>query len=125
MIIVNTETIPGYPIREVKGLVQGNTIRAKHLGRDFMAGLKNLVGGELKGYTELLTEARREAMQRMIMQAQQLGANAIVNTRFTTSAVTQGAAELYAYGTAVVVDLPAAMPATPMAGTDAFQPGVR
>lgn len=112
MIIVNTETIPGYPIREVKGLVQGNTIRAKHIGRDVMAGLKNLVGGELRGYTELLTEARREAMERMILQAQQLGANAIVNARFTTSSVTQGAAELYAYGTAVVVDMtPAAAPA--------------
>jgi uncharacterized protein YbjQ (UPF0145 family) len=123
MIIVNTETIPGYPTREVKGLVQGNTIRAKHLGRDFMAGLKNLVGGELKGYTELLTEARREAMQRMIMQAQQLGANAIVNTRFTTSAVTQGAAELYAYGTAVVVDVPAAAPVP--AENNPFQQGVR
>ncbi len=104
MLVVNTETIPGHEIREVKGLVQGNTIRAKHLGRDLAAGLKNLVGGELKGYTELLTEARREAMERMIAQAQQLGANAIVNVRFTTSAVTQGAAELYAYGTAVVID---------------------
>lgn len=123
MIIVNTETIPGFPIREVKGLVQGNTIRAKNIGRDMMAGLKNLVGGELKGYTELLTEARREAMERMIHQAQQLGANAIVNTRFTTSAVTQGAAELYAYGTAVIVELPAAAPPAPSA--DAFQPGTR
>ena len=104
MLVVNTETIPGHEIREVKGLVQGNTIRAKHLGRDLAAGLKNLVGGELKGYTELLTEARREAMERMIAQAQQLGANAIVNIRFTTSAVTQGAAELYAYGTAMVVE---------------------
>lgn len=104
MILVNTETIPGHDIREVKGLVQGNTIRAKHLGRDFAAGLKNLVGGELKGYTELLTESRREATARMIAQAQQLGANAIVNVRFTTSAVTQGAAELYAYGTAVIVE---------------------
>lgn len=104
MIIVNTETVAGHTVREVKGLVQGNTIRAKHLGRDIMAGLKNLVGGELKGYTELMTEARREAMERMIAQAQQLGANAIVNARFTTSAVSQGAAELYAYGTAVVVE---------------------
>ncbi len=104
MIVVNTETIHGFAIREVKGLVQGNTIRAKHIGRDMMAGLKNLVGGELRGYTELMTEARREAMERMIAQAQQLGANAIVNARFTTSAVTQGAAELYAYGTAVVVE---------------------
>jgi uncharacterized protein YbjQ (UPF0145 family) len=104
MIVVNTETIPGHTISEIKGLVQGNTIRAKHLGRDIAAGLKNLVGGELRGYTELLTEARREAMERMIAQAQQLGANAIVNARFTTSAVAQGAAELYAYGTAVVVE---------------------
>ena len=104
MIVINTETVPGHTITEVKGLVQGNTIRAKHVGRDIAASLKNLVGGELRGYTELLTEARRQAIERMISQAQQLQANAIVNVRFTTSAVTQGAAELYAYGTAVVVD---------------------
>lgn len=104
MIIVNTETIPGMHIAGLKGLVQGNTIRAKHVGRDFMAGLKNLVGGELKGYTELLTEARRESMMRMIAQAEELGANAIVNVRFSTSSVTQGAAELYCYGTAVVAE---------------------
>lgn len=104
MVVVNTETVPGHVIKEVKGLVQGNTIRAKHVGRDIAASFKNLVGGELKGYTELLTEARRQAMERMISQAQQLGANAIVNVRFTTSAVTQGAAELYAYGTAVVLE---------------------
>lgn len=104
MIVVNTETVPGKRIVEVKGLVQGNTIRAKHIGRDFMAGLKNLVGGELTGYTELLTEARREAMSRMLAQAQQLGANAVLNVRFTTSSVAQGAAELYAYGTAVVLE---------------------
>ena len=103
MIVVNTELIPGYDIREVKGLVQGNTIRAKHVGRDIGAGLKNLVGGELKGYTELLVEARRQALERMLAQAEQLGANAVVNVRFTTSAITSGAAELYAYGTAVVV----------------------
>lgn len=103
MIVVNTETIAGYTIREVKGLVQGNTIRAKHLGRDVAAGFKNLVGGELVGYTELLIEARRQALERMLSQAEQLGANAVVNVRFTTSAITQGAAELYAYGTAVVV----------------------
>ena len=104
MILVNTETVPGYRVVETKGLVQGNTIRAKHLGRDIAAGFKNLVGGELKGYTELLTESRRQAIERMIGQAQQLGANAVVNVRFTTSAVTQGAAELYAYGTAMVVE---------------------
>ncbi|HRP62608.1 MAG TPA: YbjQ family protein [Phycisphaerales bacterium] len=103
MIIVNTETIPGYEVVELRGLVQGNTIRAKHLGRDIAASLKNLVGGELRGYTELLTEARRQSLERMMAQAQQLGANAIVNVRFTTSAITQGAAELYAYGTAVTV----------------------
>ena len=97
MIVVNTENIPGYTVREVKGLVQGNTIRAKHLGRDMVAGLKNLVGGEIRGYTELLIEARRQALERMLAQAEQLGANAVVNVRFTTSAITQGAAELYAY----------------------------
>lgn len=102
MIVVNTETIPGYEIVELKGLVQGNTIRAKHLGRDVAAGFKNLFGGELRGYTELLIEARRQALERMLAQAEQLEANAVVNVRFTTSAVTQGAAELYAYGTAVV-----------------------
>ena len=104
MIVVNTEDVPGREITQVLGLVQGNTIRAKHAGRDIMAGFKNLVGGELKGYTELLTESRRQAIQRMMQQAQQLGADAIVNVRFTTSAVTAGAAELYAYGTAVIVE---------------------
>ncbi len=103
MIVVNTESIAGYRIVQVKGIVQGNTVRSKHAGRDIAAGLKNLVGGELRGYTELLTESRKEAIQRMMGQAEQLGANAIVNVRFTTSAVTSGAAELYAYGTAVVV----------------------
>jgi uncharacterized protein YbjQ (UPF0145 family) len=104
VIIVNTEYIPGMRVVELKGLVQGNTIRAKNIGRDFMAGLKNLVGGELRGYTELLTEARREAMMRMISQADELGANAVLNVRFSTSSITQGAAELYCYGTAVVVE---------------------
>lgn len=103
MIVVNTETIPGMDILEMRGIVQGNTVRAKHLGRDIAAGLKNLVGGELSGYTELLTEARREALERMLAQAEQLGANAVVNVRFSTSAVSQGAAEIYAYGTACVV----------------------
>ncbi len=104
MIVVNTETVPGYVVKETKGLVQGNTIRAKHLGRDFAASLKNLVGGELRGYTELLIESRRQALERMLAQAEQLGANAVVNVRFTTSAITQGAAELYAYGTAMVLE---------------------
>ncbi len=103
MIITNIETIPGRTIMEHFGLVSGSTIRAKHVGRDIMASLKNLVGGELKGYTQLLQESRKQAMDRMIAQAKQLGANAIVNVRFSTSSVAQGAAELYAYGTAVKI----------------------
>jgi len=103
MILVNTETIAGHTILEVKGLVQGSTVRAKHVGRDIAAGFKNLVGGELKGFTELLNESRLEATDRMIGQARELGANAVVNVRFATSSVTAGAAELYAYGTAVVI----------------------
>ena len=103
MMVVNTETVPGYDITAIKGLVQGNTIRAKHIGRDIGAGFKNIVGGELRAYTELLTEARREALDRMLGQASELGANAVVNVRFTTSSVTGGAAELYAYGTAVTI----------------------
>ena len=103
MIVVNTETIPGVRIVQVKGMVQGNTVRAKHLGRDLAAHLKNIVGGELGGYTELLTEARRQAIERMLAQAEQLGANAVVNVRFSTSSITTGAAEIYVYGTAVAV----------------------
>lgn len=101
MIVTNIETIPGRTILEHYGLVQGSTIRAKHLGRDFMAGLKNIVGGELTGYTELLQESRQQALERMIAQATELGANAVVNVRFSTSSVAQGAAEILAYGTAV------------------------
>jgi len=103
MIVTNTETIPGKAITEHFGLVSGNTIRAKHIGRDIMASLKNIVGGELKGYTKLLQESRDQATARMIEQAKQLGANAIVNVRYSTSSITQGAAELYVYGTAVRV----------------------
>ncbi|MBW2688581.1 MAG: YbjQ family protein, partial [Deltaproteobacteria bacterium] len=95
---------PGKKIVEHFGIVQGSTVRAKHIGRDMMAGLKNLVGGELKGYTELLQESRQEAVDRMTEQARQMGANAIVNIRFATSSVAQGAAELFAYGTAVRVE---------------------
>ena len=94
----------GKTISKYFGLVQGNTIRAKHVGRDVMAGLKNIFGGELKGYTELLSESRREATDRMIKQAESLGANAVLNVRYSTSSITQGAAELYAYGTAVIVE---------------------
>ena len=104
MILSNTEEVPGRTIREFYGVVTGSTVRAKHIGRDFMASLKNLVGGELKGYTELLQEARQEALDRMSEQARSIGANAVVNVRFSTSSVAQGAAELFAYGTAVRVD---------------------
>ncbi len=103
IIISNTETVPGRQIVEFFGVVTGNTVRAKHVGRDIMAGLKNIVGGELKGYTELLNESRAEATERMIEQAQSMGANAVVNVRYATSSVSQGAAELFAYGTAVRV----------------------
>jgi len=104
MEISNTESIPGRNIVQFYGVVTGNTVRAKHIGRDIMAGLKNIVGGELVGYTELLKDSRDEATQRMIQQAESMGANAVVNVRFATSSISQGAAELFAYGTAVRVE---------------------
>ena len=104
MEISNTESIPGRTIVQFYGVVTGNTVRAKHIGRDIMAGLKNIVGGELVGYTELLQDSRNEATQRMIQQAESMGANAVVNVRFATSSIAQGAAELFAYGTAVRVE---------------------
>ncbi len=104
ILLTNIEAIPGKNIIEHFGLVSGSTIRAKHIGRDLMASLKNLVGGELKGYTELLSESRNQATRRMVRQAVDLGANAVINVRFSTSSVAQGAAELYAYGTAVRVE---------------------
>jgi uncharacterized protein YbjQ (UPF0145 family) len=100
----NIETVPGKTITRFFGLVSGSTVRAKHIGKDFLAGFKNIVGGELRAYTELLTEAREEAISRMVEEAQSLGANAVVNIRFSTSSVAQGAAELFAYGTAVNVE---------------------
>jgi len=100
----NTETIPGKRIVQFYGMVTGSTVRAKHIGRDIMASLKNIVGGELTGYTELLQEARDDALARMTQQAESLGANAVVNVRFSTSSIAQGAAELFAYGTAVEVE---------------------
>ena len=104
MLLSNLDYVPGYRVARHLGLVLGNTIRAKHVGRDIMAGLKNLVGGEITGYTELLTEARNEAIQRMVAEAERRGANAVINVRLSTSAVMAGAAELFAYGTAVVVE---------------------
>ncbi|MFK8051817.1 MAG: YbjQ family protein [Woeseiaceae bacterium] len=103
MVLSNTETVPGKEIIEFYGVVTGNTVRAKHLGRDIMAGLKNIVGGELVGYTELLQDSRQEATERMVKQAQSMGANAIINVRFATSSIAQGASELFAYGTAVKI----------------------
>ena len=104
MITSTLEYLPGRSIKSHLGIVQGSTVRAKHLGRDIAAGLKNIVGGELKGYSELLMEAREEAFQRMIQQAEAKGANAVLNVRFTTSSVTQGASEILAYGSAVVAE---------------------
>jgi uncharacterized protein YbjQ (UPF0145 family) len=103
MLLTNLETVPGKSITSHYGLVQGSTIRAKHVGRDIAASFKNIFGGELTGYTELLQESREESTNRMIAQAEELGANAIVNIRFSTSSVAQGAAEILAYGTAVKV----------------------
>lgn len=103
MLVTNLEYVPDRKIIKHLGLVQGSTVRAKHVGRDFMAGLKNLVGGELKGYTELLNESREQAIERMLEQARQAGANAVLNVRFSTSSVAAGAAEIFAYGTAVVL----------------------
>ena len=104
MLMTNIETIPGKTITTCHGVVSGSSVRSKHVGRDIMAGLKNMVGGELKGYTELLEESRAQATERMQAQAAQMGANAVVNVRFSTSSVAAGAAEIYVYGTAVTVD---------------------
>ncbi|MCC7568784.1 MAG: YbjQ family protein [Candidatus Methanofastidiosa archaeon] len=101
MIITTANDIPGQTVTEVLGIVKGNTIRAKHIGKDIVAGLRNLVGGELKEYTEMITEAREEAMARMEREATAMGADAIVGVRITTSQVATGAAEILAYGTAV------------------------
>ena len=104
MELTNLETVPGKAIVRHLGLVQGSTVRSKHAGRDLLAGLKNFVGGELKAYTELLVESRTEAVDRMVQQAKAAGGNAVVNIRFSTSNVASGAAEVMAYGTAVVVE---------------------
>ena len=101
MILTTTDAIPGVTIVETLGLVRGSTVRARHIGRDIMAGLRNIVGGEVDEYTKLLAEAREESIQRMIENAEGMGANAIVGTRFITAGVAQGSAEIVAYGTAV------------------------
>tara|TARA_B100000073_G_C23383400_1_gene432005 strand:- start:100 stop:414 length:315 start_codon:yes stop_codon:yes gene_type:complete len=104
MLISNIDVIPGKNIVQHIGLVQGSTVRAKHVGKDILAGLRNIVGGELSAYTELLQESRQSATDRMIAQAQDLGANAIINIRFSTAAIAAGASEILAYGTAVITD---------------------
>ena len=104
MLLSNLETLPDKRIVKHLGLVQGSTVRAKHVGKDILSSFKNVFGGELKAYTELMQEAREEAIQRMIAQAESVGANGVLNVRFATSSVAQGAAELFAYGTAVVIE---------------------
>ena len=101
MFVVSTDFVPGKEISEVLGLVKGNVIWAKHIGKDILAGFRQLVGGEIKEYTEMMSEAREIALRRMIQKAEELGADAVINVRFMTSMVMQGAAEILAYGTAV------------------------
>lgn len=103
MDLTTLESVPGKTISRHIGLVQGSTVRAKHVGKDILAGFKNIVGGELTSYTALLNESRNEALERMVEQAREAGANAVVNIRFSTSNIAAGAAEVMAYGTAVVV----------------------
>lgn len=103
MIMVSTEQVPGKTIKKTCGIVRGNTIRARHVGRDISAALKNLVGGEIKDYTKMMAESREQALDRMVEEAESLGANAIVNVRFATSMIMQSASEILAYGTAVIV----------------------
>ena len=104
MIAVTSDTISGKKIVKTFGLVRGNTIRARHVGKDIIAGLRNLVGGEITEYTKLMAESREQAIDRMIQEAERMGANAVVGLRFTTSVIMGGAAELLAYGTAVIVE---------------------
>jgi len=104
VIVSNLEMLPGYRVAKHLGICQGSTVRAKHAGRDILASLKNLVGGELKAYTELMQEARDEAVARMTAEAESMGADAILNVRFVTTSITAGAAEILAYGSAVKLD---------------------
>jgi uncharacterized protein YbjQ (UPF0145 family) len=104
MLVSNLETAPGHRVTAHLGIAQGSTVRAKHVGKDFLAGLKNIVGGELKAYTDLMQEARAEAVARMTAEAQALGANAVLNVRFVTTSITAGAAEILAYGSAVTIE---------------------
>ena len=104
MLLSTTDEIPGKKIVKHLGLARGNTIRARHIGRDIMAGLRNIVGGEISDYTKMMAESREQALDRMVEDAKVLGANAIVNIRITTSMIMSGAAEILVYGTAVVAE---------------------
>ena len=104
MIIVTTDSVTGKTIKKNLGLVRGNTIRARHLGRDFLAFLRGVVGGEITDYTKMMAESREQALDRMVEEAESLGANAIINVRFTTSMIMQSASEILAYGTAVIIE---------------------
>ena len=104
MIMVNTDFVPGKTIKKNLGLIKGSTIRARHLGRDILAFLRNIVGGEIRDYTKMMAESREQAIDRMVEEAESLGANAIINVRFTTSMIMQSASEILAYGTAVIVE---------------------
>ncbi|MCS7097826.1 MAG: heavy metal-binding domain-containing protein [Candidatus Methanomethyliaceae archaeon] len=104
IILVTTDTIPGYRIKEIKGIAKGGVVRATHLGRDIMAALRNIAGGEIKEYTQLLAEAREEAIKRLVKSAKDMGANAIIGFRFATATISTRMAEIYAYGTAVVIE---------------------
>ncbi|MFJ7728006.1 YbjQ family protein [Neobacillus sp. NPDC097160] len=104
MMIVTTDFLPGKEVRELIGFVKGSTVQSKHIGKDLMAGLKTIVGGEIKEYTDMLDEARQKAIERMMEEAENLGANAIIGMRLQSSSVMQGASEIIAYGTAVWVE---------------------
>lgn len=104
MILVTTESVQGKTIVKSLGIVKGNTIRARHIGRDIKAGLRSIVGGEIRDYTKMMAESREQALDRMIAEAKSLGADAVVNVRFATSMIMQGAAEIIAYGTAVTLE---------------------
>jgi len=104
MIMVTTDFVPGKKITKTLGLVRGNTIRARHIGKDIKAALRNIVGGEITDYTKMMAESREQSLDRMVEEAESLGANAIINIRFSTSMIMQNAAEILAYGTGVVVE---------------------
>lgn len=104
ILVSNLEMVPGRRVRTHLGMVQGSTVRAKHAGKDLLAGLKNIVGGELTAYTELMQEAREEATSRMVAQANSIGANAVLNVRYQATSITAGAAEILVYGTAVILE---------------------